>query len=120
MTDYVPLYISLAIVFVFGITLPLVLVGFVPETYNPESVISPYINIVQYGINGTAFTIPIINYKYNYSFDYFAFLGDTLRGAYINYLNVMSWIPNYILIPIFVFVIVGTIYTIAIIVGNFI
>ena len=99
--DYVPLYITLGLIFIIGVGIPLMVSDFVDTSETvPDSAISPLVDLVENGISIFTFNINI-----------FGFLGDTLQNALVDYLTIFSYIPDLILIPLIIIMIVGIAYT---------
>lgn len=100
--DYVPLYITLGMLFCIGVLMPLTISDFVDtETIETESILNPLIDVVEEGVG-----------IFTFNLDIFGFLGETLRGALVDYLTIFSFIPEIILIPLIIIMITGIVYTI--------
>lgn len=99
--DYVPLYITLALLLTIGVLMPLAISDFVDIEAPPESsILNPLITLFDEGVSLFGFNINI-----------FGFLGETLQTAIVNYLTIFAYIPNILLIPIIIFMITGIVYT---------
>lgn len=90
MGEWAPLYISLIILVIIGLVVPVLVFPFVPEgEYNYNSLISPLIDNIE--------DSSVINTNF--------------QNMLISYLSAFSYIPNYITFPLFLFILVGIIYT---------
>jgi len=100
--DYVPLYISLAIIFMIGVGVPLLVSDFIDTTtINQSSLMTPLVNFVQDGVS-----------IFGFNLDLFGFLGDTLQNALVGYLTIFTYINDIILIPLIIIMITGIVYTV--------
>jgi hypothetical protein len=101
MGDYVPLYYSLAIIFLIGILLPVVITSVVD--INPDDIgglVGFLVDIVEEGVS-----------FFTFSFNPFDILGEDLKNQLVNYIASFGYIPEVILYPLLIFVIIGFIYT---------
>ncbi len=114
MSEWKPLYFSLAIIFIVGGLIPFIISGFVDlEDIEIEGVIGTLVDIVQNGLDLEIFDLSIMGFNVGtVSFDLFGFTGETIRAFVINQLVAFSVIPIYIKIPLLALVIVGFIYSI--------
>lgn len=100
--DYIPLYITLGLLFVIGVLMPVVIGDFVDVEEPPESsLMNPIITIFGEGIG-----------FYGFNLNIFGFLGDTLQTSLTNYVTMFAFIPNMLLIPLIIVMITGIVYTI--------
>lgn len=106
--DYKPLYISLTLIFVIGVVIPFILAGIVDlnEIQTSNVVVTPIINFVNNG-----FSLNFLGLG-NFSFNIFDFFGETLKQSLITYLSYFGLIPEVIIIPYIIIVLVGIVYTI--------
>lgn len=102
MTDYRPLYFTLALLLIIGVVLPMIVSDFVNVSeVETDSILDPLITIIDEGVGIFGFNLNI-----------FGFLGDTLQGSLVDYLTIFALIPENILIPLLLIMITGIVYTI--------
>lgn len=100
--DYVPLYITLGMLFIIGVFMPLVVSDFVDVESPPESsFLNPLITLFDEGVS-----------IFTFNLDIFGFLGETIQTALVNYVSIFAFIPNILLIPLMIIMIIGVVYTI--------
>lgn len=110
--DYNPLYLSLVILFVFGIIVPVVIAGFTDyETYDHNNYLASIIDFVANGVS-LQIPVPFLPDLEVASFNPFEMLGDSVKDALLEYLVAFSYIHPVIAIPLIIFVSIGVIYTI--------
>lgn len=100
--DYIPLYITLGLLFSVGVLMPLVIGDFVDVDNPPEnSIMNPIVDLIENGISFFTFELNI-----------FSILGDDLQESLVNYVKTFAFIPNLILIPLIIIMIIGVGYTV--------
>lgn len=88
--------------FTIGVLMPFVISDFVDVTNPPESsIMNPLITLFDEGVSIFTFNLNL-----------FGFLGETLQTAIVNYLSIFAFIPNILLIPMAIIMIIGVVYTI--------
>ena len=121
MTNYRPLFYTLGIILLIAGVLSLILssINIDSSTANPNSFItgsilygittdyigSSLIDTIDTGISifGIDISIPIINPL--------AFLGSSTQDFIIGQINTLTYLPNVIIIPLFIFFILATLWT---------
>jgi hypothetical protein len=102
MTDYKPLYFTLTLLLIIGVVMPLIISDFVDVSeVETDSILDPLITLVNEGVG-----------IFGFNLDIFGFLGDTLQDSLVDYLTIFALIPEIILIPLIIIMIIGIVYTI--------
>lgn len=105
--DWLPLYISLGILFVLGGLIPILISGFVPDgEYNNEAFITPIRDFVENGIDIDLPLVPDI------TFSPFGWFGDDIQEYIVDKYNAFTYVPDLIAIPLLIIMLIGFFYTI--------
>lgn len=101
-SDYIPLYISLFLVILIGGFIPYLFSSFVsPEDVGENPFVAHVHDFVDDGVGIFGFRLAP-----------FDFLPTGVKNALLRYFQGFSYFPNYLLVPILVFIVVGILYTI--------
>lgn len=104
MGEYWPLYVSLGILLVVGVLVPLVVADFYdPSEIEVSGVLSPLFDFID---NGITVDLPLIGEIGINPFDWIGSLKDSL----LDYISYMSMIPNILLVPLTIIMIIGIIW----------
>jgi hypothetical protein len=110
--DWIPLYISLAILFISGGFIPAVISSFLSVgQYNQDSFAVPIIGFIENG-----FQLPILSwipFLQNYAtINPFSWFGSGFQAFLVSQFSAFTFIPNYISIPLLFIMAFGFLYTI--------
>lgn len=109
--DYYPIYISLALIFILGGIIPLIVNSFVDvDIPRNDSTIEPIVTFLTDGVNVTV-EIPFLP-DFNFDFDPLFFFPDSIQDFIDQQLIAITYIPDYISIPIGIFIILGILWSI--------
>lgn len=114
MSEYIPLYISLGLIFIIGGFIPLIISGFI-DVSEPSS--DSFIASISDFID-TGFTIPIFGF-FNLSINPFGLFGEGFEDILISRLNAFSYLPNSISIPLLILILVGFVISLITIIKPF-
>lgn len=98
--DYRPLMYSVVLILIVGVVMPLIISPYVDVDDIPEeSAMNPLITLFDEGVSIFGFSINI-----------FGFLGD-LQDNLVDYISIFAFIPNIVLIPLVIIMVLGIVYT---------
>lgn len=110
MTDYKPLLFAFVFALLFGVALPWIINDIVdvstPET---NSFLNPLINFSENGARLFEFDFGIVDFD-GFVFNPYSWLGEDLNNFFTNSLIGMSYIPDYILVPLIILLFGSIIY----------
>lgn len=111
MGDYVPLYISLGLLVLIGLCMPLFVAPFVnAQTYDTDSFVAPLSGFLSEGVVWNV-DLPLVP-DFDLSFNPFGLLGHDIQTYIGETFNAFTYLPNFISLPVLLFIAFGFIYTI--------
>ncbi len=114
--DWQPMFIGLFILILIAVVFTLFVNEFSEQigTIQPDGVLTGVIDFVDDGININFLNITVFgfNAEVGNNFNIFDFLPDFIKNYIINILTLISLIPEYILIPFLILLVLGFTYTI--------
>ncbi len=118
MAEYKPLLYTLAFIFILGGVLSLMMSPFVDvNTYEPEGILTGFIELIE---DGWTFNLPLLGERTINIISWFLLGSETAKEYLVNALVSLSLIPDLILTPIVIIMIVALIWSIVIIIKDII
>lgn len=105
MGDYVPLYVSLGLLFLFGVLYPSIYGTFYDLDLQHDNILAPLVDVIDNG-----FTVDL--WFYEVTLNPFDNLGQTFQDYLLNVVIALTYLPPYVIIPLMIVIIFGFLYTI--------